>query len=165
MILRDINSRDIKLKIFILAISMGIAGSAFADNSDLKIWKQNMKVWAKNYSQMISLIQSTDEVGNCGLSLSTEPNLASGAWIVNFITNPGGISNFVVTPPKATNGRSQVIEDKAAHTLAYRESDMVGWTNMILTLSNNKKIESIKLTKTLPNGEVYDQGIECKTAP
>lgn len=113
-----------------------------------------MKAWTANYNHLVSLLESTNDVGDCGLSLSTDPNNPEGSWTVNILRVPGGVTGFDIFPPVATGGESQVDFIKT-DLLRYRQSDIVGWINMTVYLDKNGKIiTGIALTKTLPNGTV-----------
>ncbi len=141
----------------LILVTMGTHAMASAD----------LMNWQKNYTKMVSFLLKPQNVGQCSVSISSIENSPKGSWMVNFLTGPdvrhpgANITNFVIIPPLATHGETQV-DLLANHIIRYRQSDMAGWLVLTLQLDpSDSKIIKMETSRVLPNGMDLGNRFTC----
>lgn len=135
-------------KLMLICLSLACT-QVFADDS--------MEKWTKNFQQLVTILQQTQTVGDCNLALTND--MPQGSYLLEFTGHKD--LTFGIVPPAATNGRTQA-DLLDGHILKYRQSDAIGWVNMIVKLDEAEQtILGLELNKTLPDGTVYDLGLVC----
>lgn len=143
------------LRIIVLFLSLSLSHSVFADEMD------DIALWTTNYLDMLTKFENTNAIGDCNISLSEDPQLPPDSKVLNIITQANGLSTFFLTSPKETLGRTQIsfIQPNIFH---YRESDLAGWVNMYVYLTDDLlAVRGLNFNKSLPNGDIYSQGSTC----
>ncbi len=136
-------------------------------NEDVQI-----KSFNERYAQLVAILKMAGSVGDASISISgTDADALKDSWIINFLLPaPKGLMTYMLSSPESTRGRSQVYYDEIKKSYLYRESDIAGWTNLYVQLSNDgQQVVGLKLDKTLPDrngvytGEVYNTGLVVGT--
>lgn len=111
-----------------------------------------------NFDKMLKILSNTKQIADCQIEFSGRE---SGLYELG-VTKQSKTVSFMLTSPERTGGRIVVRFDSAERTYTYSESDIVGWTHLSIKLGSDGTPVALAMTKTLPNGRVYETGVDCR---